>query len=94
MIISKYYPRFTPVFFFRWSQSSNFDLKTAYPEVYRNFFSPFMNFPRQCLELNHDAFHHIQSNLLDTIGFRRWCITHRNIGFSDFVHRPDFSKYQ
>jgi hypothetical protein len=20
--------------------------------------------------------------------------THRNIGFSDFVHRPDFSNYQ
>jgi hypothetical protein len=31
---------------------------------------------------------------VDTIGFWRWCITHRNIGFSDFVHRPDFSKYQ
>jgi hypothetical protein len=29
--------------------------------------------------------------LLDTIGFWRWCITHRDIGFSDFVHRPDFS---
>jgi hypothetical protein len=28
---------------------------------------------------------------LDTIGFWRWCITHRDIGFSDFVHRPDFS---
>jgi hypothetical protein len=26
-----------------------------------------------------------------TIGFWRWCITHRDIGFSDFVHRPDFS---
>jgi hypothetical protein len=25
------------------------------------------------------------------IGFWRWCITHRDIGFSDFVHRPDFS---
>jgi hypothetical protein len=35
-----------------------------------------------------------QIMLLDTIGFRRWCITHRNIGFSDFVHRPNFSKYQ
>jgi hypothetical protein len=35
----------------------------------------------------------IQGNV-DTIGFRRWCITHRNIGFSDFVHRPDFFKYQ
>jgi hypothetical protein len=28
---------------------------------------------------------------VDTIGFWRWCITHRDIGFSDFVHRPDFS---
>jgi hypothetical protein len=26
---------------------------------------------------------------VDTIGFRRWCITHRDTGFSDFVHRPD-----
>jgi hypothetical protein len=22
---------------------------------------------------------------------RRWCITHKDIGFSDFVHRPDIS---
>jgi hypothetical protein len=29
---------------------------------------------------------------VDTIGFWRWCITHRDIGFSDFVHRPDFSQ--
>jgi hypothetical protein len=25
---------------------------------------------------------------VDTIGFWRWCITHRDIGFSDSVHRP------
>jgi hypothetical protein len=26
---------------------------------------------------------------VDTIGFWWWCITHRDTGFSDFVHRPD-----
>jgi hypothetical protein len=26
--------------------------------------------------------------LVDSIGFWRWCITHRITGFSDFVHRP------
>jgi hypothetical protein len=25
----------------------------------------------------------------DSIGFLRWCITHRITGFSDFIHRPD-----
>jgi hypothetical protein len=39
-------------------------------------------------------FMNIAATLLsvDTIGFWRWCITHRDIGFSNFVHRPDFSK--
>jgi hypothetical protein len=27
--------------------------------------------------------------VVDTIGFWRWCITRRETGFSDFVHRPD-----
>jgi hypothetical protein len=26
---------------------------------------------------------------VDSIGFWRWCITHRITGFSDFVLRPD-----
>jgi hypothetical protein len=26
---------------------------------------------------------------VDSIGFWRWCITHRINGYSDFVHRPD-----
>jgi hypothetical protein len=29
------------------------------------------------------------SLLVDTIGFWRWCITHRDTGFLDFAHRPD-----
>jgi hypothetical protein len=27
--------------------------------------------------------------LVDSIGFRRWCITHRITGVSDFILRPD-----
>jgi hypothetical protein len=36
----------------------------------------------------HDG-HEWASSLSDSIGFWRWCITHRITGFSDFVHRPD-----
>jgi hypothetical protein len=28
---------------------------------------------------------------VNTIGFWRWCITHRDIGFSDFVRKPNIS---
>jgi hypothetical protein len=31
---------------------------------------------------------------VDSIGFWRWCITHRITGFSDFVHRPDSKQLQ
>jgi hypothetical protein len=48
------------------------------------------NFLFCCLKRNTQAFKHIKVHV-DTIGFWRWCITHRDIGFSDFVHRPDFS---
>jgi hypothetical protein len=65
MIISKYYPSLSPISF-RWSLEFKFRPETAYPEVYGSFFSPFMNFPRQCLELSHDASHHIHSSSLFT----------------------------
>jgi hypothetical protein len=31
---------------------------------------------------------------VDSIGFWRWCITHRITGVSDFIHRPDFNNYK
>jgi hypothetical protein len=31
---------------------------------------------------------------LDSIGFWRWCITHRIAGVFDFIHRPDFTSYK
>jgi hypothetical protein len=41
-----------------------------------------------CLVKHRDNFY---NSYVDTIGFWRWCITHRDTGFSDFVHRSDFS---
>jgi hypothetical protein len=31
----------------------------------------------------------LDNTVVDIVGFCRWCITHRDTGFSDFVHRPD-----
>jgi hypothetical protein len=31
---------------------------------------------------------------VDSIGFWRWCITHRITGVSDFIHCPDFNNYK
>jgi hypothetical protein len=48
-------------------------------------------FQKQNLQKRGLFFYGKQEYLLDTIGFWRWCITHRDIRFSDFVHRPDIS---
>jgi hypothetical protein len=55
-----------------------------------------------CIILNfhgHTAYYHRKLNMenstenpectVDSIGFWRWCITHRITGFSDFFHRLD-----
>jgi hypothetical protein len=57
----------------------------------------FDHFRRKCeniwLNFTCESMLHQLSNKahIDTIGFWWWCITHKDIGFSDFVHRPDFS---
>jgi hypothetical protein len=33
-------------------------------------------------------------NKIDSIGFWRWCITHRIAGVLDFIHHLDFNSYK